>query len=148
MNPIRLILLVGAALTVLGTSLFLKKEPLLPHLVAQNVNEYLGPKKRPSSKAQMVQVQILVNDDPSPQGVQIESVSFNQKNLTLKPRDIYGFRAESSFQVPPGKYKLKWKVQRDRSIWPRTLSHEEEVNVDPRDMWIQITIRGEEASIS
>jgi hypothetical protein len=47
-----------------------------------------------------------------------------------------------------GKYKLKWKVKRDQHAWPRTISHEEEVTIDPRDLWIQITITGENASIS
>ncbi|PIS02758.1 MAG: hypothetical protein COT85_01630 [Chlamydiae bacterium CG10_big_fil_rev_8_21_14_0_10_42_34] len=146
------ILLFGATLSVLATALFIKQGniPLTTNssLIAQNVNEYLGPNKKIPGNPKLIRVQILINNDPSPQGVQIESVSFNNQNITLKPRDIYGFRGQASFQTPPGKYKLKWKVRRDKYIWPRTLSHEEEVILDPKDLWIQITIIGDNASIS
>jgi len=120
----------------------------LSSLVAQNVNDYLGPSQKIPGNPQLIRIQVLVSDDPSPQGVQIVKAEFNQKNIPLKPRDIYGFRGQASFQTPPGKYKLKWTVRRDRFIWPRTLSHEEEVTLDPRDFWLQITITGEKASIS
>lgn len=116
-------------------------------LVAQNVNEYLGPNER-TPGPELVRIQILVNDDPSPQGVQIVSAQFHGQPIPLKPRDIYGFRGQASFQVRPGKYTLKWKVRRDRIIWPRVISHEEEVHIDPRDLWIQITITGDQASIT
>jgi hypothetical protein len=114
----------------------------------QNVNDYLGPNKKVPGNPQLIRVQVLVSDDPNPQGVQILEVKFNQQSVPLKPRDIYGFRGQASFQLPPGKYKLKWKVKRDQIDWPRTLPHEEEVTLDPKDLWIQITISGETASIS
>lgn len=116
-------------------------------LAAQNVNDYFGPNERTPGPEQ-VRVQILVNDDPSPQGVQIVSAQFHGQSIPLKPRDIYGFRGQTSFQVRPGKYTLKWKVRRDRIVWPRIISHEEEVLIDPRDLWIQITITGGHASIT
>ncbi len=151
MNPIRFfhsLLLAAFFLTTAATLLYFSKESSTPSLVAQNVNEYLGPKKRTTGKSQTVRVQILVNDAPNPQGVQIESVTFHKKTLNLKPRDIYGFRGEASFELAPGTYKLKWTVQRDLRVWPRTISHEEEVIIDPRDLWIQIQITGETASIT
>jgi hypothetical protein len=117
-------------------------------LVAQNVNDYLGPNKKGTGNPQLIRVQVIVNDDPNPKGVQIEDVIFHQKNIPLKPRDIYGFRGQGSYQLPPGKYTLKWTVRHDKVVWPRTTTHEEEVNLDPRDLWIQITIVGETASIS
>lgn len=117
-------------------------------LAAQNVNQYLGPTQKEPGNAKLVRVQLIINDDPSPSGVQIAKVEFDQKSVSLKPRDIYGFRGQASFQLPPGKYKLKWVVQKDKINWPRTISHEEEVTLDPRDLWIQITINGEKASIS
>jgi hypothetical protein len=118
-------------------------------ILGQNTNDYLGPKIRKPSNAKLVRVQILVNDDPNPSGVQIQSAEFDSQKIPLKPRsDIYGFRGQASFQKKPGKYRLKWVVKRDTTAWPRTVSHEEEVTLDPRDLWIQITINGENASIS
>ena len=116
--------------------------------ITQNVNQYSGPSKKVPGNPQLVRVQVLVNDDPNPQGVQIVQAQFDQQNIPLKLRDIYGFRGQSSFQTPPGKYKLKWTVHRDKFAWPRTIKHEEEVTISPRDLWIQITITGEKASIS
>lgn len=117
-------------------------------LVAQNVNDYLGPNKKVTGNPELIRVQVIVNDDPNPKGVQIEDAIFHQKNIPLKPRDIYGFRGQGSYQLPPGKYTLKWTVRHDKVVWPRTTTHEEEVNLSPRDLWIQITIVGETASIS
>jgi hypothetical protein len=115
-------------------------------LFAQSINSYLGPNDRPSPG--LVRVQVLVNDDPSPQGVQIISAQLDGQPIPLKPRDIYGFRGQASFQLSPAKYKLKWKVRRDAFIWPRTATHEEEVMINPRDLWLQITITGDHAAIT
>ena len=116
-------------------------------LFAQNTNTYLGPNGK-STQQGVIRVQIIVNDDPNPQGVQIVKASFDGTSIPLKPRDIYGSRGQGSFQKKAGKYKLEWTVQRDANSWPRTVSHEEVVTLDPRDLWIQITITGETASIS
>lgn len=117
-------------------------------LFAQNTNDYLGPNQPIPGNPQLVRIQILVYNDPKPKGVRIENVTFNGQKLSLKPRDIYGFRGQASFQQRPGKYKLRWEVNRDDQTWPRTIKHEEELFIDKRDMWIQVTIVGNEASIS
>jgi hypothetical protein len=96
----------------------------------------------------MVRVQILVYNDPNPKGVTITKASFDGTSIPLKPRDIYGYRGQASFQKPPGKYKLKWEVEGDKKVWPRTVDHETEVFLDERDFWIQITINGNNAEIS
>jgi hypothetical protein len=106
---------------------------------------YQGPTHPATQK--LVRIEVLVRDSPEPGGVQIQSVTFNGRSIPLQPRDIYGNRGTGSFQLSPGKYKLHWVVQRDKLLWPRTLTHEEEVTIDPRDLWIQIEIVGEEASI-
>jgi hypothetical protein len=106
---------------------------------------YLGPKS-PSSK-NAVRVEVLVQDSIELGGVTIQSANFNSTEIPLKPRDIYGYRGGASFQLPPGTYKLKWVVQRDKTVWPRTKNHEEKVIISPKDLWIQITINGESASI-
>jgi hypothetical protein len=145
------LLIFGTSLVMLGTILFFKQGafPLQTSgLVCQSVNEYSGPTKKIPGNPQLIRIQVLVNDDPNPQGVQILDAEFDQQDIPLKPRDIYGFRGQSSFQTPPGKYKLKWTVHRDKFAWPRTIKHEEEVTISPRDLWIQITITGENASIS
>lgn len=115
-------------------------------LTAQNANTYLGPDDK--SPGALIRIQVLINDDPNPAGVQIQNVTFDGTTIPLKPRDIYGYRGGGSFQKAPGKYKLKWTVKRDANAWPRTVTQEQEVNVDRRDMWVQITITGESAAIT
>lgn len=119
-----------------------------PHFVAQNTNTYLGPNQKIPGNPQLIRVQILVYNDPNPKGVTIVDAQFDGTSIPLKPRDIYGYRGQASFQKSPGKYKLKWEVDRDQQTWPRTVEHEENVILDARDLWIQITIIGEKAEIS
>ena len=108
---------------------------------------YKGPTQPVPGNSQLVRIEVLVRDSPKAGGLEIKSVEFNGEGVPLKPRDIFGNRGAASFQVPPGTYKLRWVVQRDKLFWPRVVTHEEEVNVDPRDLWLQISIEGEEASI-
>jgi hypothetical protein len=108
---------------------------------------YQGPTRPVPGNPQLVRVEVLMRDSPEAGGVRIKSVEFNGQGIPLQTPDIYGNRGTGSFQVPPGKYKLRWVVQRDKLIWPRVLTHEEEVTIDPRDLWLQIEIVGETASI-
>jgi hypothetical protein len=126
-------------------SIFFLSLSFLGALFAQNT--YLGPTSPVPGNPKTVRVEVIVHDSPVPAGVQIEYVQFDGNSVPLKPRDVHGYRGTASFQVSPGKYKLRWKVRRDKTIWPRTMSHEEEVTVDPRDLWLQISIEGETASI-
>lgn len=114
---------------------------------AQNTNVYLGPHHRSPGNAKLVRVQVLVSDSPDPAGVQIVSAIFNEENIPLKPRDIYGFRGQASFQLPPDKYQLIWTVQKDKFAWPRTITHKEKLQIAPNDMWIQIEITGDQVKI-
>ncbi len=136
---LRLAVFLGTIFCVCGTIL---------SLFAQNTNTYLGPHAPVPGNPQLIRVQILVYDSVETGGLEIKSASFNQTDIPLKPRDIHGFRGEGTFQVPPGTYKLKWKVQRDKINWPRIVPHEETVNLDKRDLWLQITIQGETAAIT
>lgn len=108
---------------------------------------YEGPTNRSPTNAQLIKVEVLVKDSPDLGGVRIQSVTFDGKNIPLKPPDIFGKRGSAGFQLLPGKYQLRWVVQKDKVAWPRFVTHEEEVTIDPRDLWIQILIEGEEASI-
>jgi hypothetical protein len=118
---------------------------LLMVLFAQST--YLGPTAPIPGDPRLVRVEILVKDGPDLGGVQMETVTFNGISIPLKPRDIFGKRGGASFQVAPGKYTLRWTVNRSKTQWPRTISHEEIVTIDPRDLWVQILIEGDEASI-
>jgi hypothetical protein len=109
---------------------------------------YLGPTKSIPGNPKLIRIEVLVSDSPDPSGPQVVSVKFDKVNVPLKSRDIYGNRGSGSFQVPPGKYKLKWKTNQNKVVWPREVVHEEEVTVSPRDLWIQIQIEGDEATIS
>ena len=108
---------------------------------------YKGPTQPIPGNPQLVRVEVIVRDSPEAGGVQVQTVAFNGEGVPLKPRDIFGNRGTASFQVLPGKYKLQWTVQRDKFIWPRNLTREEIVTIDPRDLWIQVSIEGEEVSI-
>lgn len=108
---------------------------------------YEGPTEPIPGNPQLVRVEVLVRDSPLAGGVQVRSAKFNGRGIPLKPRDIYGNRGSASFQVAPGKYKLQWVVQKDKFAWPRQESHEEIVNVSAQDLWLQVYIEGDEASI-
>ncbi|HSX37325.1 MAG TPA: hypothetical protein VLE95_00665 [Chlamydiales bacterium] len=110
--------------------------------------KYQGPNQSVSGKPKLIRIEVLIRDSPRAGGFQIQEVVFNGERIPLQPRDIYGNRGSGSFQIPPGQYKLSWVVQRDRLYWPRTIRYEEEVNVDPRDLWLQIEIVGDTASIT
>lgn len=147
------LLFLGTALCALGIFSSLKQNGLslrneLPFEKLTVQNTYFGPDHPLPGNPYLVRVQILVYDSPVQGGLQMENVDFYGQSIPLKPRDIYGFRGEGTFQVKPGVYKLRWTVQRNKLIWPRTIEHEETVTVDPRDQWIQIKIEGENAQIS
>jgi hypothetical protein len=110
-------------------------------------NTYFGPTQAAPGNAQLVRVEVSVQDSSEPGGLQIQSVKFDGQSIPLKPRDIHGYRAKGSFQVKPGTYQLTWVVNRDKSAWPRNVRHEADVKVDPRDLWIQVHIEGENVSI-
>ena len=145
----QLLLILGAAICVLAISVYcIKAKPFLTEngeLIAQNT--YMGPSSPIPGDPYLVRVELLVKDSPDLAGVQIQSVIFNGQAIPLKPRDIFGKRASASFQLPPGKYSLRWTVMRDKIVWPRNATHHEEVTLDPRDLWVQILIEGDSASI-
>ncbi len=121
---------------------------LLSFALLLTTNTYLGPKSPVDGNPHLVKVQVVVRDSLDNGGPQVLSVEFNQQSIPLKPRDIYGNRGMGSFQVPPGKYKLKWKVNKNKLVWPRNVDREEQVTINPRDQWVQILIEGEKVSIS
>jgi hypothetical protein len=108
---------------------------------------YMGPTEPIPGNPYLVRVELLVKDSPDAGGIQIESVTFAGRDIPLKPRDIFGKRGAASLQLPPGKYPLSWTVNRDKIIWPREVSYNQEVSLSPRDLWVQILIEGEHASI-
>ncbi len=145
----QLLALAGTLLGILAVSLFFQKRTVpfaaINSLIAQNT--YMGPVQPAPGKRQPVRVEVMVSDSPEAGGVQIQEVEFDGSPIPLKPRDIYGNRGGASFQKEPGTYRLYWRVNRTKSAWPRNTSHEEVVTISPRDLWIQIIIEGEKASI-
>jgi len=148
----RLLAFIGALLAFCSIGLKIcKQEPAMIKengygLMANAGNTYFGPKKRVS--AQLVRVDVIMRDSPESAGPKLSSVEFNGQSIPLKPVDIHGGRGSGAFQLRPGKYKLRWTVNLDQHTWPRNVTHEEEVDVSPRDLWIQITVEGENASIT
>lgn len=140
------LLIFGALLG--AASIYLTPKQETGSLLAEAGNTYMGPIGPIPGNPQLVQVQILVKDDPNPSGVEVTRVEFNQQTIPLKTRDIYGNRGGASFQLPAGSYRLKWTVNRDKLAWPREIDHEEIVHVSPRDNWVQVEIVGNNATIS
>lgn len=154
-RSVQSLLILITALFILGALFaFRQKEPPLFsakhyfNFLSQNTNTYLGPSQRLTGDPQLIRLQVLIYNDPNPKGAKIVNAKFNGTSIPLKPRDIFGYRGQASFQKPPGKYKLSWEVERDKTIWPRIIDHEEEVFLSDKDYWIQITITGEQAEIS
>ena len=145
LRKIHVLLFFGALICALNIGFFTLSPRKESTLVAQNT--YMGPTEPVPGNPQLVKVELLIKDSSDISGVQIQSVIFDGQAIPLKPRDIFGKRGAASFQLPPGKYTLRWTVNRNKTIWPRNLSHEEEVSLSPRDLWVQILIIGDEASI-
>ena len=82
-----------------------KSASTLPDQVASNT--YLGPIKPAPGTDKLIRLEVLVRDSPQANGLQIVSVTFDDTDIPLKPRDIYGNRGNASFQVKPGVYKLR-----------------------------------------
>jgi len=147
MTAIRFIQLNLVALLAAFGFFYFKTTPKpIDELLASNT--YMGPTKSIPGKPQLVRVEVLVRDSADASGPQVVSVDFNKNNIPLKPRDITGNRGSGSFQLAPGTYKLRWVTNQNKRAWPRNVSHEEEVTISPRDLWIQIQIEGENATIS
>ena len=145
----QLLALAGTILGILAVSLFFQKRTI-PFAAIHSVlgqNTYMGPDQKSPAKRQPVRVEVMVSDSPEAGGVQIQEVEFDGASIPLKPRDIFGNRGGASFQKEPGTYRLVWRVNRSKFAWPRNTSHEEVVTISPRDLWIQIIIEGEKASI-
>lgn len=149
MDPLRffrLVTLSGALLISASLYLFCQNQGVKPLALIASTT-YMGPKHPLPNDAERIRIEITIRDSAKNGGPQIEEVFFNQQQIPLKPRDVYGSRGNASFFLPPGKYKLEWTVNRDNFAWPRSTTHKEEVLVSPRDLWIQVSIEGDSASI-
>lgn len=147
------LLIFGTSLSLFGIFLFVRDKmqtnsaPLHQSTGLLTSNTYFGPTAPVPGNPLLIKVEILIRDSPELGGLTIQSAEFNGQSIPLKPRDIFGNRGTGSFQVAPGTYTLQWVVQKDKIAWPRTITHEEQVTIDPRDQWVQVSIEGEKASI-
>lgn len=114
--------------------------------IAQNT--YFGPKENSKQSGELTRIELLVRDDPKNSSYPIIEVEFNSMEIPLKPGGIFGNRGGASFQLPAGKYLLKWKVQRDRRIYPRTLTFQKQIHVNGEHLWMQIIVEGDQATIN
>ena len=152
---IRFITVSGACLTALSAVFFFMEQEARDRTVSEGAapliasagTTYFGPKSPVVGNPQLVRIEVVLKDSADSSGPQLVSVTFYNKNIPLKPRDVYGNRGSASFQVPPGKYKLNWTVNRDRYVWPRRVEHEMVVTVSPRDLWLQLEVQGDQATL-
>lgn len=102
---------------------------------------YYGPN---SPAPGLIQVQLLVYDQPTENGLKIESVQFDGRNIALQPPDVYGFRGGGGFQMEPGNYQLQWVVSTGQSSWPRSVNYKKSIAIQRGDVWVQLTIKGDQ----
>lgn len=119
-----------------------------PSTVGFIAQTYMGPTVSTPEEASFIRIEVLVRDSPALAGVHIQSVTFNGRSIPLRTRDVMGKRGSASFQLPPGNYPLEWVVEKDKIVWPRLITHKEIVTLDPRDLWVQILIEGDQATIN
>ena len=129
---------VGALLFGCAVVLFFKQNTCY----AQST--YYGPT---SPVPGLIKVEIQIYDDPELGGAKIEEVLFHNQQISLKPPGVHGYRGGGSFQLEPGSYDLIWRVSSSTIAWPRTVKHQQKVQVGTRDVWVQITIHGNSAAV-
>ena len=129
---------VGAVLCGIGVILFFNQR------VCYAQTPYYGPT---SPVEGLIPVQIHVYDSPELGGMTIEEASFNGQDIPLKPSGIRGFRGGGSFRQAPGNYDLNWTVSRPGNDWPRTVKHKQKIRINQNDVWVQIEINGDTATV-
>lgn len=95
----------------------------------------------------LIRVEIYVKDDIEKKDGKVNSVYFNNRKLYLTPPDPEGERGSNFFQLPPGKYILKWSTKVDRYIWPRDLKHKKIIELKKEHGWTFIKIEGDKLTI-
>ena len=133
-----LLLLIGAALCGIGVVL------IFSHQTCYAQTPYYGPTSPVSG---VIPVEIQIYDDPELGGVAIEEVIFDGRQIPLKPSGIRGFRGGGNFKLAPGSYDLIWTVSRSGSGWPRTARQKHKVRIQQNDVWVQISIHGEQVTV-
>jgi len=133
-----LLLMLGAALCGIAIVLFFS------HQSCYAQTPYYGPTSPISG---LVPIELQIFDDPELGGVAIEEAIFNGRQIPLKPAGLRGFRGGASFKLAPGSYDLIWTVSRPENSWPRTAKHKQKVSIQKNDVWVQVAIHGEHASV-
>jgi hypothetical protein len=133
-----LLVLLGAVLCGVGVILFFN------HRVCYAQTPYYGPT---SPVEGLIPVQIHIYDSSELGGVTIEEASFTGQSIPLKPSGLRGFRGGGSFRQAPGSYDLIWTVSRTGTDWPRMIKHKQKIRINKTDVWVQIEINGETASV-
>ena len=132
------LVLFGAILFGCAVVLFFKQHPCY----AQST--YYGPT---SPVPGLIKIEIQIYDDPELGGPKIVEVQFHNQQIALKPPGVRGYRGGASFQLEPGSYDLIWRVSSSTFTWPRTVKHQQKIQIGPRDVWVQIAIHGNAAAV-
>ena len=132
------VLLLGAVLCGISIVLFFQHQDLYAQ------TQYFPPSL---SSGKLIPVEIQIYDDPELGGVTIQDVSFDGQQIPLKPTGVYGFRGGGSFKKASGSYDLVWTIQRPGNDWPRTVQKKQKVIIKGNDVWVQISIHGENMTV-
>jgi hypothetical protein len=101
-----------------------------------------------SKNEDLIRVQIIIYDNTKKEYNDIVKVTFNNQNIILQTADTNGKRAIKYYQLPPGDYKLKWKVSKSDFAWPRSKSFEKNIELQKTDKYVFIMINGDQITIS
>jgi len=110
-------------------------------LFAKTTSSFRPIPERPGSP-HFVRVQITVTDISDETDMQIVHAEFDRQKIALRPPNPTGIRGKLHAQVFPGTYSLSWIVERKN---PRTTreSFEKEIEIDPKEEWVDILIEGD-----
>jgi hypothetical protein len=106
---------------------------------------YYGPNH--PAKPSDIPVQLYVYDETDTGITKVESVTFDGINVALQPAYLYVFSGGGGYQMGPGSYNLEWTVSSGQRSWPRTQTFKQTVTIQPGDSWLQVTIKGDKATV-
>jgi hypothetical protein len=100
------------------------------------------------SDANIVRVEIEIYDDTTKDYYDIIEVEFNDETIDLLRANASGERARQYFQLPPGKYLLKWKVSISKNKWPTYETYQKIITLKDTEKYVLISITGDKATVS
>jgi hypothetical protein len=93
-------------------------------------------------------LQLILKDSDQGSLPKLIKVEFDSEEIPLHIKDLSANRGEIILRKPPGKYKLKWKVDLGRYTIPRYQTYEQFLILDPNDQYLEIEIIGSNVQLS